>query len=186
MVAMCLPDTAMLISKHPFFIPDFTQDCRAQLCMAVRINRLGKSIHERFAHRYYDEREICPALHFVAQDRLDKLQKAGLPWDVAVGFDNAVAVCFDKAEAAIKNGADAQDHTTATLRINQEAHVVQLDWNNIKGAIDKQIEQVSLLYTLRQGDLLLLPVAADCPQVHINDKLTLCLDSLEYFSFNVK
>ena len=49
------PETALLLKKHPFFIPEWTSDVHYELEMVVKINRLGKHIEERFAHKYYNE-----------------------------------------------------------------------------------------------------------------------------------
>ena len=48
------PDSALLKDSKPFFIPDFCQQVDYETELVVRINRLGKNISERFAHRYYD------------------------------------------------------------------------------------------------------------------------------------
>ena len=110
---LTLPDTALLIAKRPFFIPDFAAVCDASLCVAVRIVRLGRSIHRQFAHRYYLASQAAPAVHFIARDYLERLQGQSLPWDMAVGFDDAVAVAdagqvdFTKVEA-VKIAVDAE------------------------------------------------------------------------------
>ena len=48
-------DSALLTDGNPFFIPSFTQRCEYETELVVRINHLGRSIPERFAHRYYDD-----------------------------------------------------------------------------------------------------------------------------------
>ena len=48
------PDSALLKDSKPFFIPDFCEQVDYETELVVRINRLGKNIAERFAHRYYD------------------------------------------------------------------------------------------------------------------------------------
>ena len=48
------PDSALLKDSKPFFIPDFSRQVDYETELVVRINRLGKNIAERFAHRYYD------------------------------------------------------------------------------------------------------------------------------------
>ena len=75
-VAVPLPDTVLLPPKRPFFVPDHTRDCVATLCLAFRINRLGRSIARRFASRYYASAEVAPAVHFVARDLLARWQAA--------------------------------------------------------------------------------------------------------------
>ena len=47
-------DSALLKDHKPFFIPDWSQQVDYETEVVVRICRLGKSIPERFAHRYYD------------------------------------------------------------------------------------------------------------------------------------
>lgn len=176
---VCLPDTALLVLKQPFFVPDFTQKCMAQLCLAVRINRLGRSIHRRFAHRYYAVGDCTLAAHFVARDLLERLQGQGLPWDRAVGFDNAVAV-------AEQCPHDMPVPAAASLRLNDTSFEVALDWEKLTHAIDAQVAQISEYYTLRQGDLLLLPLPIRECEVQIDDRLTLLVDQEELLAFNVK
>lgn len=48
------PDSAILKDGKPFFIPDFSNEVHYETELVVRINRLGKNIAPRFAHRYYD------------------------------------------------------------------------------------------------------------------------------------
>lgn len=54
-----LPDTALHINKRPFFIPDYAKPCLMHIHQAIHICRLGRSISERFAHRYYDKVTLC-------------------------------------------------------------------------------------------------------------------------------
>ena len=48
-------DSALLKDGKPFFIPDFSNEIHYETEIVVRIDRLGKNIAERFAHRYYNE-----------------------------------------------------------------------------------------------------------------------------------
>ena len=173
-----LPDTAMLIQKRPFFIPDFTEDCKVQLCYAVRINRLGRSIHEKFSHRYYDASAITLGVHFVARDLWIQLQAQGKPVDTAVGFDNAVAVSEIRT--------DYFDETSSVgLKIDEDLYSYPVD-GNLLACINKQIEAISSFYTLKQGDILLFPVAMEELPVAIDNHLSLYMNEHEVLSFNVK
>ncbi len=49
------PDSALLKDGKPFFMPDNLGDVSVQLAVVACIDRLGKSIAKRFAHRYYNE-----------------------------------------------------------------------------------------------------------------------------------
>ena len=81
------PDTALLPKKNPFFIPDFTNDLHHELELVVRINRVGKSIEERFAHRYYNQ--VTVGIDFTARDIQRKCKENGLPWEKAKAFDGS-------------------------------------------------------------------------------------------------
>ena len=60
------PDTALLRNNDPFYIPSFSQEVHYECELVVRINRVGKAISERFAHRYYDE--VGLGIDFTARD----------------------------------------------------------------------------------------------------------------------
>ena len=48
-------DSSLLKDGKPFFIPDFSSEIHYETEIVVKIDRLGKNIAERFAHRYYNE-----------------------------------------------------------------------------------------------------------------------------------
>ena len=73
-------DSALLTDGKPCFIPSFTQRCEYETELVVRINHLGRSIPERFAHRYYDE--VTVGIDFTARDMQERLRSEGLPWDL--------------------------------------------------------------------------------------------------------
>ena len=173
-----LPDTALLIQKRPFFIPDFTNDCQVQLCYVVRINRLGRSIHAKFAHRYYDMQALTLGAHFIAADLFEILKKEGKPCDIAVGFDNAVAVSEVHYEKLLQSSAIA-----ITIASSVNSYVVNRE---IPKMIDSIIAYISSFYTLKQGDLLLIPVSSEKYGVAIDNHISLTADDQELLSFNVK
>ena len=83
-------DSALLTRGMPFFIPAYTKRCDYETELCVRINHLGRSIPERFAHRYYDE--VTIGIDFTARDLQEELRQKGLPWDHCKGFDGSAAV----------------------------------------------------------------------------------------------
>jgi 2-keto-4-pentenoate hydratase/2-oxohepta-3-ene-1,7-dioic acid hydratase in catechol pathway len=60
------PDSALLKDGKPFFIPDWAEQFDYETELVVRINRLGKCIAPRFAHRYYDA--FTGGIDFTARD----------------------------------------------------------------------------------------------------------------------
>ena len=174
-----IPDTALLIQKRPFFIPDFASRCTVQLCACIRINRLGRSIHAQFANRYYDADNMTISAHFVARDLLTQMQNEARPWDLALGFDDSVVV----PEKAIHTPNNITD---ATLCINQQTFSTTFNKQQLAQVFDKQVARISEFYTMRQGDLLLLPLPIEEVQVHIDDFITLQLNNSDVVSFYVK
>ena len=83
-------DSSLLTGGKPFFIPAYTQQCDYETELVVRINHLGRSIPERFAHRYYDE--VSVGIDFTARDLQKSLREKGLPWDLCKGFDGSAVV----------------------------------------------------------------------------------------------
>src|SRR5690554_986511 len=84
------PDSSLLRNNDPFYIPDWTKEVHHEIELVIRINRLGKNIQERYAHRYYNE--IGLGIDFTARDVQDELKKKGLPWEKAKAFDNAAVI----------------------------------------------------------------------------------------------
>ena len=78
-VVFLKPDTAILLKKHPFFIPEHSNEVHHEIEVVVKINRLGKHIEPRFAHKYYDE--IGLGIDFTARDVQARCKEKGLPWE---------------------------------------------------------------------------------------------------------
>ena len=47
------PDTSKLQKRLPFYIPPFSNQIHHEVEVLVKINRIGKCIEEKFAHKYY-------------------------------------------------------------------------------------------------------------------------------------
>ena len=104
-VVFLKPDTAILLKKHPFFIPEHSNDVHHEIEVVVKINRLGKHIEPRFAHKYYDE--IALGIDFTARDVQTRCKENGLPWEKAKAFDGSAAV--SRFFSLDKIGKDIQD-----------------------------------------------------------------------------
>ena len=67
------PDTAVLLKKQPFFIPDFSQDVHYEVEVLVKINKVGKYIQPKFAHKM--SKEIGLGIDFTARDVQSRLKE---------------------------------------------------------------------------------------------------------------
>ena len=68
-------DSALLNNGKPFFIPDHLGRIEYETELVVRICKLGKTIPQRFASRYYDA--VTVGIDFTAREMQKKLREAG-------------------------------------------------------------------------------------------------------------
>lgn len=179
-VVFLKPDTAILLKKHPFFIPEHSNEVHHEVEVVVKINRLGKHIEPRFAHKYYDE--IGLGIDFTARDVQAKCKEKGLPWEKAKAFDGSAAVSrFFKLSALNKPITDIDFH----LDINGST-VQKGNTKNMLFPVNEIIAHISKYFTLKTGDLIFTGTPAGVGKVNRNDLLELYLEGERIFYFNVK
>ena len=173
------PDTAHLRNNLPFYIPAFSNDVHHELELVVRIDRHGKKIEERFAHKYYSE--VSVGIDFTARDKQNELKTKGLPWELAKAFDYSAAVgkMVDKTQyddlqnlniKLLKNGEQVQTGNTVDMLFN----------------IDKIISFVSQYFTLKKGDFIFTGTPAGVGRVDIGDRLQGFIEDEMLFDFEIK
>jgi 2-keto-4-pentenoate hydratase/2-oxohepta-3-ene-1,7-dioic acid hydratase in catechol pathway len=174
------PDTAVLLKKQAFFIPDFSDDVHYEVEILVKINRVGKHIQEKFAYKYYDE--IGLGIDFTARDLQLKLKEKGLPWEKAKGFDGAAVIGEKWLD---KNSIPDLNNLKFSLQKNSE-FVQQGNTGNMLWKIDEIIAYVSQYFTLKIGDIIFTGTPEGVGKVETNDKLTGFIENEQIFSIQVK
>lgn len=172
-------DTAILPKKMPFVIPDFSNNVHHEVELVVKINRLGKYIDQKFAHKYYNE--IGLGIDFTARDVQDELKSKGLPWEKAKSFDGA-AVISDFIE---KDKLGDLNNIDFSLLKNGE---IQQEGNSslMIHSIDQLISYVSQFFTLKIGDLLFTGTPAGVAKVNDGDVLQGYIGEKEMFKIKIK
>lgn len=173
------PETAILLKRHPFFIPDFSADVHYECEVVVRINRLGKHIEERFAHKYYDE--ISLGIDFTARDLQEKLKAKGLPWERAKAFDGSAVVGKFMPKSSFK----ALESLDFKLHKNGEA-VQRGNTSDMIYSIDQIIAFASQYFTLKIGDLIFTGTPQGVGKVAPDDVLEGFIGENSIFKINVK
>lgn len=172
------PDTALL-KEGDFFIPEFSQDVHHEIELVVRINRVGKHIDARFAHKYYDE--ISVGIDFTARDVQQKLKEKGLPWEISKAFDNSAVI----GGFLSKNIFNSLESLNFTLLKNgnrvQEGNTAMMLWK-----VDEIIAYVSRYFTLKTGDLIFTGTPAGVSRVQPGDTLEGFLENNQLFRLQVK
>ena len=172
------PDTALLKDGYPFYIPDFSNDLHHEVEIVLKINKNGKNIEEKFAHKYFDE--ITIGIDFTARDIQAKCKEKGLPWERAKAFDNSAPI----------------GRFVAKTKFNLESCNFHLDINgkqvqigNTKDMIfsfAKCIAYISKFHTLKTGDLVYTGTPEGVGPVKPGDKLEAYIEDEKLLEFEVK
>jgi acylpyruvate hydrolase len=173
------PETAILRKNKPFFYPEFTKDLHHEVELVVKINKNGKHIQEKFAHKHYDE--IGLGIDFTARDLQAEQKKKGLPWEIAKAFDDSAPI----GDFIPKSELGDLSNLQLSLKKNEEL-VQQGSSADMIFTIDKIIAYVSQFVSLKMGDLIFTGTPAGVGPVQIGDRLTGFLGEREMFSFEVK
>lgn len=178
-VVFLKPDSAVLLKQHPFVIPEFSNDIHHEVEVLIKINKVGKYIDAKFAHKYYDE--IGLGIDFTARDLQSKLKEKGLPWEKAKAFDGS-AVIGDFL--SIKN-FNSLENLTFELTNNGET-VQKGNTANMLWKIDELIAHVSQYFTLKIGDVIFTGTPHGVARVNPNDVLEGFLEGNKLFRIQVK
>lgn len=173
------PESAQLKDGKPFFIPDFSNEIHYETEMVVKINRLGKHITEKFAHRYYEE--LTVGIDFTARDLQRSLKEKALPWEISKGFDGSAALGEFISKQAFHDIQNINFH----LDINSNT-VQQGNTQNMIYSVDKIIAYVSQFFTLKIGDLIYTGTPAGVGPVKIGDHLEGYIENNKLLDFNIK
>lgn len=173
------PDTSIQPKGHPFFIPYFSEDIHYETELVVRINKIGKHIEEKFAHKYYSQ--IGLGIDFTARDIQQECKEKGLPWEKAKGFDGSAQI----SKTFIEKSELELDNIPFSLEKNGE----QVQKGNSKDMLfnfDKIISYISQFYTLKIGDLIYTGTPEGVGKVHPGDLLKGYIGEKEMFKVIVK
>jgi 2-keto-4-pentenoate hydratase/2-oxohepta-3-ene-1,7-dioic acid hydratase in catechol pathway len=172
------PDSAILPKKMPFFIPAWSNGIHYEVELLVKINRVGKYIESKFAHKYYDE--IGLGIDFTDRELQSRLKEKGLPWEKSKAFDGSAVISpfFNKKDFDL-------DNTSFQLKINdtivQNGNTKQMLWK-----IDDLIAHISQFFTLKKGDIIFTGTPSGVGQVKENDLLTGVLEEKTVFNVKIK
>lgn len=178
-VIFLMPETALIRSNKPFFYPDFSNDIHYEVELVVKINKLGKNIGKKFAHRYYNE--IGIGIDFTARDLQAKLKEKGLPWEKAKAFDGAAPL------GEFIHKKDLPDVNNISFSLEKNGEVVQNgNSGNMIFSIDEIIAQISQYFTLKIGDLVFTGTPAGVGPVKIGDELVAKIKNKTLLKVQVK
>ncbi|WP_457615680.1 fumarylacetoacetate hydrolase family protein [Lutibacter sp.] len=173
------PDSAILHKNQPFFIPPFSNEIHYEVEVLVKINKVGKFIDEKFAHKYYDE--IGLGIDFTARDIQATCKEKGLPWEKAKAFDGSALIGNFFPKETFKD----LNNLSFTLLKNGEV-VQEGNTNAMLWKIDELISYVSQFFTLKKGDIIFTGTPAGVGKVKEDDILSGAIENTPNFSVKIK
>jgi acylpyruvate hydrolase len=165
------PDTAILKDNEPFYHPDFSNDVHYEVEIVLKINKVGKNIEAKFAHKYYDE--IGIGIDFTARDLQSKLKEKGLPWEKAKAFNGSAPISGFVPKSQFLDLQHLNFHLDVNGETKQKGNTLMMLWN-------------SKYFTLKTGDLIFTGTPAGVGKVVVGDKLTAFIEGVEMLNFEVK
>ena len=173
------PDSAILKKNKPFFIPEFSDNFHYEAEVVLHISKLGRSISEKYAYRYYDSLSI--GIDFTARDLQSSLSAAGMPWEISKSFDGAAPLgdFIPKDEAG--------DPDNLQFRLDKNGQTVQNgNTSQLIFSFDSIISYVSRFFTLKTGDLIFTGTPSGVGPVRRNDRLTAYIGERKVLDFLIK
>ena len=173
------PDTAVVQKQFPFIIPEFSNDVHHEVEVLVKINKIGKYIDAKFAHKYYDE--IGLGIDFTARDIQAKLKEKGLPWEKAKAFDGSAVIGDFIKKSEFESLDNINFQLTNNGEVVQRGNTASMLWK-----IDELVAYASKYFTLRTGDIIFTGTPEGVAKVSPEDILEGYIEDKKIFRIQVK
>ncbi len=171
-------DTSVLLKGFPFVIPEFSNDVHHEVEVLVKINKVGKYISPKFAHKYYSQ--IGLGIDFTARDVQAKLKAKGLPWEISKSFDGATVLGEFVSKDQFADVQNLSFQLTKNGEVVQNGNTQDMLWQ-----IDELIAYVSQYFTLKIGDIIFTGTPAGVAKVDSGDELEGFLEDKKMFAIKV-
>ncbi|MFI3302497.1 MAG: fumarylacetoacetate hydrolase family protein [Rikenellaceae bacterium] len=175
------PDTALLRNNDPFYVPSFSNKVDYECELVVKINRVVKSLDEKFASRCYAE--VGLGIDFTARDIQREAIAKGLPWEHCKAFDHSAALSprfipLEELDGDVQN-------LHFELELNGELCQSGFTGDMIF-TVNEIISYVSQFMTLKIGDLIYTGTPVGVGAVKSGDTLRATLCGRELLNFDIR
>lgn len=173
-----MADSAVIRTNKPFFLPHFAQSFSGRPALVLHIDRLGKHIAPRFAHRYCFA--VAPAIKVTASG-IDMAQESQQHSALAHSFDGALLL---GDFSAIDVATSINVTQVAVERNGKQAGGGCLENSGID--YRELISQLSTYFTLKMGDMIVVELNTGDINLAIGDTLTASCNGSEKLVIRVK
>ena len=147
-----MADSSIIKSNKPFFLPYFAQSFTATGALVLRVDRLGKHIAHRFAHRYCGA--VAPAVKVTARG-IEGVAAGEGGGALGSSFDGALLLGdFASISPEAINDAAVAVSCDATRFAPRSLSAAGIDFRSV-------IERLSVFYTLKMGDMIVLELGGE-------------------------
>lgn len=178
-VVFCKPDTAVLKDNAPFYYPDFSNDIHHEVEILLKINKEGKNIDAKFAHKYYEE--IGLGIDFTARDLQAKQKAKGLPWEIAKAFNGSAPISDFVPKTDYPDLKNLNFHLLVNGELRQQGNTSFMLYD-----FDTIIAYISRFFTLKKGDIIFTGTPAGVSAIKIGDRLEGFIENKKFLDFEVK
>ena len=159
------PATSIIRHGEKVVIPAYSHDCHHELELAVLIGKWGKNIPEDGAMDHVAGYGV--AIDLTLRDVQSSLKEKGLPWEIAKGFDTACPLSDFVPAGQVPDPHDLH----ITLKVNGQLRQ-DSSTQRMMRRIPRIIHEVSAIFTLEEGDIILTGTPEGVGPVTSGDRLT--------------
>ena len=163
-VIFCKPASSIVGAGEPIQLPAYSNDCQHELELAVLIGKTGKNIPQQHALTHVAGYAV--ALDLTLRDLQSELKNAGLPWEIANGFDTSCPLSDFTAAAEVGDPNNLRLSLTVNGQLRQEATTAQM-----MRSVEAIIAEISSYFTLESGDIILTGTPAGVDRLQSGDLL---------------
>lgn len=168
-----MPDCAIIKDGKPFFLPSFSKNWSYYVAPVFKVCRLGKHIGRKFALRYVDGFTIA-----IITRPVDTLELySGMAYGVLNSYEGSI-ILGDWLPIG-------DTYADVTLHVGDTVVTPESFWKDA-GALDRIIEHVSGICTMKIGDILATSRLKLCDNVPIDTLITGDIGCQEVLSVRIK
>ena len=173
------PESSVIFNNDSIVIPKMSKCVHHEVELGVVIGKNGKNISEKESMDFV--LGYLVALDVTARDLQYVAKNNGWPWSIAKGFDTFAPI----SNVVLRNEISNPHNLNLELKINgnlkQESNT-----KNMIFSVEKIIEFISKIMTLKKGDLILTGTPEGVGELFENDVIEAKLGKFCYLKVDVK
>ncbi len=175
-----IPDRAVIFSKpatsvigngEQIRIPDYSSDCHHEAELAVLIGEQASAVSAEEAMQKVAG--YAAAIDLTLRDVQSDLKAKGLPWDIAKGFDTGCPLSAFVPADQVTDPHQLQIKLWVNNELRQDGNTEQM-----MRRIPQIIEEISAIFTLEPGDLILTGTPAGVGPVRSGDQVVVEIEQI--------